>query len=575
MQTSCKGMWGRAAISAKLTRFPWLQTTPDFAALLEMLSRSKCTSVLRRSIQSGSGSCVSSSVRSRSANLALEERHCCLTYRRRISTETVAEMSEEESYRAAKPFNTIPGPRGPYSIPYIGTRLLFKPFSDYPMEGIGHVLNGLHEVYGPIVRVRMRSQWVVLLEDINDIQTVFRKQEKFPYRVPVQPDLTYAERENPRLHRLTNVQNTNHIFDSNGEEWQRIRSPLNVRLNRPTSAVGYLSSQEAVAVDFAHSLYRLQSASPQVLQELFFGYAAESIAVVCFNKRLGFLSAQGEPNEEALRLLQCYKAINTAVSDCMFGKRFLYLFFRDSFYRRYSEARAATLSHADTCIKEAMLELEKMKREGTLEEDEPNFLLSLLSEKTFDYLDVLGVVDQFMTAGSDSEKLAAEILGELGPHGALTADALNRLTYMKAAVNESMRIHYPVPAGPRRKLPFDTVLSGYQVPKGTNAIANSSRVAISPLCYDEPARYLPERWLRKDGGQRDRAIPPLAHVPFGFGPRMCIGRRFALQEMYLAVVKVLQAYRIGLQDNEGHLETTFTPFCGPAKPVAFTFTPRQ
>ena len=70
-----------------------------------------------------------------------------------------------------------------------------------------------------------------------------------------------------------------------------------------------------------------------------------------------------------------------------------------------------------------------------------------------------------------------------------------------------------------------------------------SRVAILTLVssrmekyFPDPEAYQPERWLRNTG-QKD--IHPFSALTFGHGPRMCIGKRFAEQELFLGLIKVL------------------------------------
>ncbi|KAK6975536.1 hypothetical protein BgiMline_021902, partial [Biomphalaria glabrata] len=55
--------------------------------------------------------------------------------------------------------------------------------------------------------------------------------------------------------------------------------------------------------------------------------------------------------------------------------------------------------------------------------------------------------------------------------------------------------------------------------------------------FENPRQYLPERWMRSFEGHLGDSIPKNAVLPFSMGPRNCIGRRFAEQEMYLAVIK--------------------------------------
>lgn len=57
-----------------------------------------------------------------------------------------------------------------------------------------------------------------------------------------------------------------------------------------------------------------------------------------------------------------------------------------------------------------------------------------------------------------------------------------------------------------------------------------------PNNFKDAESFKPERWLRSEIERRD--IHPFASMPFGFGQRSCIGRRFAEQETFLATIKV-------------------------------------
>lgn len=69
------------------------------------------------------------------------------------------------------------------------------------------------------------------------------------------------------------------------------------------------------------------------------------------------------------------------------------------------------------------------------------------------------------------------------------------------------------------------------------------------MCKDErffprPDEFLPERWLRETTGELAKSKEfPFAHKPFGFGPRSCIGQRFAENEIFIATAKVYCRYR--------------------------------
>ncbi|KAK7087091.1 hypothetical protein SK128_010964, partial [Halocaridina rubra] len=115
----------------------------------------------------------------------------------------------------------------------------------------------------------------------------------------------------------------------------------------------------------------------------------------------------------------------------------------------------------------------------------------------------------------------------------LTPDQMAKLSYTKAAVKETLRMS-PVSLGVARSLRNDVVLSGYRIPKGFNVFALTKYAGMMEEFFPEPNEFLPERWIREHASG---SLKPYSCVPFGFGPRMCIGRRFAEQEMYVILAR--------------------------------------
>ena len=79
-------------------------------------------------------------------------------------------------------------------------------------------------------------------------------------------------------------------------------------------------------------------------------------------------------------------------------------------------------------------------------------------------------------------------------------------------------------------------------------------------------KFIPERWIKgKD------EIHPLANKPFGHGPRMCIGKRFAELEIQMGIVKLLQNFRVEWAADYNDVEATTNMVNVPNKALKFKF----
>ncbi len=83
-----------------------------------------------------------------------------------------------------------------------------------------------------------------------------------------------------------------------------------------------------------------------------------------------------------------------------------------------------------------------------------------------------------------------------------------------------------------------------------------------------PFQFVPERWLR---GQKEHH--PFAALPFGHGPRMCVGRRFATLEVSLLAAEIVQNFRMEFRHPPMDVVTTF--FSAPERPLDITFIERK
>eukprot|EP00092_Neocalanus_flemingeri_P009084 GFUD01009779.1.p1 GENE.GFUD01009779.1~~GFUD01009779.1.p1 ORF type:complete len:270 (-),score=71.07 GFUD01009779.1:246-1055(-) len=139
------------------------------------------------------------------------------------------------------------------------------------------------------------------------------------------------------------------------------------------------------------------------------------------------------------------------------------------------------------------------------------------------------------------EKLYQEIYSLLGKQGNLTSSSLLKMPYLRACQQESQRM-MPVAQGIARQTQVEMVLGGYQIPVGTKVIRFGQVAANSEDNFTSPDKFLPERWIR---GHADHHTADLfSNLPFGHGPRACIGQRFAKLELYLIMAKMIQRFKL-------------------------------
>lgn len=144
-------------------------------------------------------------------------------------------------------------------------------------------------------------------------------------------------------------------------------------------------------------------------------------------------------------------------------------------------------------------------------------------------------------------RLHAEIdavLGERPP----TLDDLLRLPYTEMVIKEAMRL-YPPAWSATREPKTDVTLGGWLVRRGEAIMLNFYGVHRDPRFFPDPERFDPERF----NPENEKRIPKYAYLPFGGGPRICIGNAFAMMEARLILATIAQRFTLRLAP--GHTVT--------------------
>lgn len=125
----------------------------------------------------------------------------------------------------------------------------------------------------------------------------------------------------------------------------------------------------------------------------------------------------------------------------------------------------------------------------------------------------------------------------------VTGPELGGLQYLKACIDEAMRLAPPVPGIlPREVIAKEgCTVDGVHVPYGTVIGTPIYAIHHNEQYFPDPYSYKPERWL---GDEKDVELARSAFTPFSIGARGCIGKSVAYMELRLAIARLLFMYEI-------------------------------
>lgn len=137
-------------------------------------------------------------------------------------------------------------------------------------------------------------------------------------------------------------------------------------------------------------------------------------------------------------------------------------------------------------------------------------------------------------------KLRAEVQNVLGQRPP-TANDLHNLPYLSRVVNEVLRL-YPPSWSILRDAVAEDEIGGFHIPAGSMVLFDGYLTHRLPAYWEDPERFDPERFLP----ERSAGRPRFAYIPFGGGPRQCIGNELALMEIKLILACMVQFYQFTL-----------------------------
>lgn len=153
---------------------------------------------------------------------------------------------------------------------------------------------------------------------------------------------------------------------------------------------------------------------------------------------------------------------------------------------------------------------------------------------------------EMMKSPEDLKKVQQELADVVGLNRRVEESDLEKLTYLKCVLKETLRLHPPIPLL-LHETAEDAEVAGYHIPARSRVMINAWAIGRDKNSWDEPETFKPSRFLK--AGVPDFKGSNFEFIPFGSGRRSCPGMQLGLYALELAVVHLLHCFTWELPDG--------------------------
>ncbi|KAM4820705.1 cytochrome P450 3A6-like isoform 2-T2 [Thomomys bottae] len=377
---------------------------------------------------------------------------------------------------------------------------------------------------------------------------------------------------------------------SEDEDWKRLRTLLS-----PTFTSGKLKEMFPIIRNFSDGLVknlrpRAEKGNPVALKDIFGAYSLDVITGTSFGVNLDSLNhPQDVFVEKVKRLLKfdffdplflsivlfpfltpIYEALNIS----MFPKD-VTDFLRAS-VEKMKESRLKDKAKHRVDLLQLMInsqsskDTESHKALTDLELAAQSIIFIFAGYETTSI--TLSFIMYLLALHPDVQKKLQEEVDRTFPNKApVTYDALMEMEYVDMVVNEVLRL-YPIAVRVERVCKKDVEISGMLIPKNMVVMVPVYALHHDAKYWPEPEEFRPERFSKKN----KESINPYVYMPFGAGPRNCIGMRFALMNIKIALVRLMQNFSFQpCKETQIPLKLGNQGLLQPEKPIVLKMVSRD
>ncbi|XP_037621147.1 cytochrome P450 3A40-like [Sebastes umbrosus] len=464
------------------------------------------------------------------------------------------------------------GVPGPNPVPFFGTMLAYrKGFTNFDMD--------CFKKYGKIWGIFDGRQPVLCITDPAMIKAVLIKE-------------CYSFFTNRRNFRLNGA-----LYDAvsiaEDDQWRRIRGVLS-----PSFTSGRL--KEMLDIMKHHSANLVSSMKkkadkdePLELKEFFGPYSMDVVTSTAFSVDIDSLNNPSDPfvtNIKKMLKFDLFSPLFLIVASFPFMgpifEKMEFSFFPASVTDFFYSALQKIKSNRENSKQRSRVDFLQLmidsQKNNDLSKEEPDKGLSdheILSqamiflfagyETTSSSLTFLAY--NLATHPHVMKQLQEEIDSTFPNKGPIEYQALMQMEYLDSVINESLRL-YPIAPRLERVAKATVEINGLVIPKDMIILVPTWPIHRDPEVWPEPEVFKPERFSKEN----KEAIDPYTYMPFGAGPRNCIGMRFALMMMRLAVVEILQKFSFSVcNETEIPFEMDIQGLLMPKRPIKLKLVPRS
>ncbi|XP_068593515.1 cytochrome P450 3A40-like [Cebidichthys violaceus] len=464
------------------------------------------------------------------------------------------------------------GVPGPKPVPFFGTMLAYR-------KGFMNFDTDCFKKYGKVWGIFDGRQPVLCITDPAMIKAVLIKE-------------CYSLFTNRRNFRL-NGQLYDAVSIAEDDQWRRIRSVLSPSFTsgRLKEMFGIMKHHSAILTSSMKK--KADKDEPLELKEFFGPYSMDVVTSTAFSVDIDSLNNPSDPFVTNIKKMLKFDLFNPLFLIVAFFpfmgpilEKMEFSFFPTSVTDFFYAALKKIKSNRENSKQKSRVDFLQLmidsQKNNDLSQNEPNKGLS-------DH-EILSQAMIFLFAGYETSSSSLAFLAynlATNPHvmkrlqeevdstfpnkGPVEYQALMQMEYLDSVINESLRL-YPIAPRLERVAKATVEINGLVIPKDMVVMVPTWPLHRDAGLWPEPEEFKPERFSKEN----KESIDPYTYMPFGAGPRNCIGMRFALVMMKLALVEILQSFTFSVcKETEIPIEMDIQGLLMPKRPITLKLVSRS